>query len=160
MKSLITLSLALSAFAASAQWQIINVADDPFEKPYTICANKASTGDMMMKMEWDDKKQADWLYVNASYICEDYPNVQINGKINGTWEPLFNGKLFVANKKLVLMARDFYAMVWSEKFLESTEIAIKILDGSCDTETSIFDNTDARKAAASWGTTTATPAAN
>ena len=115
---------------------------------------------MMMKMEWDDKKQAVWLYVNASYICEDYPNVQINGKINDTWEPLFNGKLFVANKKLVLMARDFYAMVWSDKFLESTEIAIKILDGSCDTETSIFDNTDARKAAASWGTTTATPAAN
>lgn len=160
MKSLFTLALALSALAASAQWQIHNVADDPFEKPYTICANKATTGDMMMKMEWDEKKEAVWLYVNASYICEDYPTVQINGKINGNWEPLFNGKLFVANSKLVLMARDFYAMVWSQPFLNSSEIAIKILDGSCDTETAIFDNTNARKAAASWGTTTAKPAAN
>lgn len=160
MKSLFTLALALSALAASAQWQIHNVADDPFEKPYTICANKATTGDMMMKMEWDEKKEAVWLYVNASYICEDYPTVQINGKINGTWEPLFNGKLFVANSKLVLMSRDFYAMVWSQPFLNSSEIAIKILDGSCDTETAIFDNTNARKAAASWGTTTAKPAVN
>jgi hypothetical protein len=160
MKTLFTLALSLAAYSGYSQWTIHKVADDPFEKPYTICANQATTGDMLMKMQWDDKKSAVFLYVNASYICEDYPSVQINGKINGTWEPLFNGKLFVANKKLVLMARDFYAMVWSDKFLESTEIAIKILDGSCDTETSVFDNTDVRKAAASWGTTTATPAAN
>ena len=104
MKTLFTLALSLSAYAGSAQWQIIKVADDPFEKPYTICANKATTGDMLMKMEWDEKKSAVFLYVNASYICEDYPSVQINGKINGTWEPLFNGKLFAANHKLVLMA--------------------------------------------------------
>lgn len=160
MKSLITLSLAFSTFAASAQWQIINVADDPFEKPYTICGNKATTGDMMMKMEWDDKKSAVWLYVNASYLCEDYPTIQFNGKINGEWVPLFNGKMFVASHKLVLLSRDFYAMVWSDQFLQATEVAIKILDGSCDTETAIFDNTDARKAAASWGTTSARPANN
>lgn len=160
MKSLLTLSLALSAFAASAQWQIINVNDDPFEKPYTICANKATTGDMLMKMEWDDKKQGVWLYVNAQYLCEEYPMVQVNGKINDTWEPLYSGKLFVASKKLVLLSRDFYAMVWSDKFLESTEIAIKIIDGNCDNETAIFNNEDARKAAASWGTTSAKPAAN
>jgi len=160
MKLLVTLSLALTALSASAQWQIHNVSDDPFEAPYTICANTSTDGKMMMKMEYDDKKSAVWLYVNAQYVCEESPLVQINAKINDAWEPIFNGRLFVANNKLVLMSRDFYAMVWSDKFLEATQIAIKVNDGTCDDEQGIFDNTDVRKASASWGTTTATPAAN
>lgn len=155
MKLLVTLSLAFSALTASAQWQIHNVSDDPFEAPYTICANTSKDGKMTMKMEWDDKKSAIWLYVNAQYLCEENPIIQLSAKINDAWEPIFNGRAFVANHKLVLLSRDFNATVYSDKFLEATEIAIKINDGSCDNEQGVFDNTDVRKAAASWNTTAA-----
>jgi hypothetical protein len=153
MKLLVTLSLALTALSASAQWQIHKVSDDPFEAPYTICANNSSDGKMMMKMERDDKKDAVWLYVNAQYICEDNPMVQISVKINDVWESIFSGRVFVANHKLVLLSRDFHSLVWADKFLEATEVAIKIKDSTCDNEQGIFNNTGARKAASSWNTT-------
>ncbi len=148
MKSLLTLALALSAFAASAQWEIHKVDSDPFNPPYTICSNTVDK--MMLKLEYMDEKKAVYFYAKVGYICADYPKVLINAKINGEWVNIYTGSTFVANNDLVLLSRDFHATVWASKLYEATEIAIKVDDENCEDEQATFSNANFKAAIASW----------
>lgn len=151
MKTLFTLALSLAAYSGFAQWTIHTVADDPFEKPYSICSNSSTDDKLMMKMEYADAKKVVYFYITASYVCEDNPLVQINGKIDGAWTPIYSGKaIIVAKNKTVVVSMDFGNALWRDSFLSATEIAVKINDGSCDNEQGTFSNLNAKKAADSW----------
>ena len=149
MKSLLTLTLAFSAFAASAQWEIHKVDNDPFNPPYTICSN-TSTDKIMLKLEYMDEKKVVYFYAKVGYICADYPKVMINAKINGEWVNIYSGTNFVASNNLVLLSRDFHATIWADKLYEATEIAIKIDDENCEDEQAVFSNANFKAAIASW----------
>lgn len=151
MKTLFTLALSLAAYSGYSQWTIHKVADDPFEKPYTICSNTANDDNLMMKMEYSDEKKVIYFYVTAGYVCEDKPLVQINGKINDVWTPIYSGNAaYVGKNKTVIISMDWKSTTWMETFLSATDIAIKINDGSCDNEQGMFSNLNAKKASESW----------
>lgn len=137
MRNLLVLAVMFLGLSASAQWKTINVNDNPFEDPYTVAIVQGGSG--YLKMEEADGKV--YLFLGASYVCDDYIDIDLSFKIDGEWVRSTLSQCMVVKRKIVVFSSDLGSNAeLLDNFKRSSDVAIRTKESHCDSDTFTFSS--------------------